>query len=703
MERRVFLGTVIGGGVATGAISSVQDLFSSFGATSPVLPAPKWLGEEPIVFSVNYVPQIFVRRVGWSASWLETDWRHAEGEQTVSQLKDLGVNLVTIALYTGFGLEAEKEAIDDSRRFSALLRRYGIHVGVYVGSTIMYETFLLEKPEAQEWFVPDYLGRPVRYFHESFRKRVYFMHPGYREYIKQVLRVGIEDLHAEFVHYDNTSMMAEPAIFQHPLAVEDFRTFLQSRYPAERLKGRLGFSDVRFIEPPRDDNPRDSIDDPLWQEWADFRCVQLARYYAELRAFIRGLNPNVAMAVNASRGISGHNTIWQGVDYPALMREVDFTFSEEGDYAGITADGILVSKIRTYKMATILKKRVLSRVTYAHPGIRGGESAMEIPGGRVQMAEAMVYNRQALGQVGEAAVPTLLPEDERRYVRFFVEHFDLYRGVDSVADAALLYTHATMGYNNDRPAVSFMLFGQALIQAKVPFDLIFDQHLNDLSKYRVLVLADQECLSNEQLELIRNFVHQGGGLVATEHTSLYTEWRRRRPDFGLKDLWPVAAPPWRGMSSPEEVLKISPVRQTIGKGRVVYLPEVKPAIEKPPTAPMTNQYWMLPENWEESVDAVQWAAGGRLTLEVNAPLTVTAELLRQPGTGRLLLHLINYDLDRTPQVKNIHVRIRGSYNTKEVVVMSPDGPPETVTPTMKDEELEFTISALKGYSVAAVG
>src|SRR6266705_4787683 len=53
-----------------------------------------------------------------------------------------------------------------------------------------------------QWFVPDYLGRPVVYSNQTFRKRVYFMHPGYREYMKRVLRIALEDLHADLIHFD---------------------------------------------------------------------------------------------------------------------------------------------------------------------------------------------------------------------------------------------------------------------------------------------------------------------------------------------------------------------------------------------------------------------------------------------------------------------------------------------------------------------
>jgi len=71
------------------------------------------------------------------------------------------------------------------------------------------------------------------------------------------------------------------------------------------------------------------------------------------------------------------------------------------------------------------------------------------------------------------------------------------------------------------------LFEQTLIQRQIPFDIIFNNQLKDLSKYSVLVLADQESLSDEQTSLIRDYVNRGGGLVATGNTSLFTEWRRQ--------------------------------------------------------------------------------------------------------------------------------------------------------------------------------
>jgi hypothetical protein len=565
-----------------------------------------------------------------------------------------------------------------------------------VGSTIFYETFLVEKPEAEEWFVPDYMGKPVTYFGQTFRKRVYFMHPGYVEYMKRVVRMGVEELKADEIHFDNTSLQAEPAIFHHPLAIRDFREYLTATYSPEELTKRLGFANLTYVVPPKFDFPLTAIDDPLFQEWAGFRCHQLTRYYAEMNELIKGANPNVAIATNPHSGISGRNTIWeQGVHYPALLPHTDITWTEEGDNAGMTTEGILVSKIRTYKMASHLRKRVM---TYTG-GSEGGST--------LAMAESLAFNRQTLGMVGSVLEAPQIPADQKRYIDFFHQQFDYYRGVDNIADVAVLYSYASMGFNNDRPAQSFMLFTQALIQAKTPFNIIFDDELRNLSKYRALVLADQECLDDSQMDLIRQYVNQGGGLVATEQSSLYTLWRLRRRDFGLKDLFQVEAPP-QEFPGRETDLQITPVRNHVGGGRVTYIARVRPAIEKPPAAQMSSQYWKLPLNWDELVEAVRWAAGGTFSLEVEASETpsLVAELIGQPEHNRRIVHLLNYAAPQGSRVGNVRVEVElpEGKRVRQVTLLTPDGgeAASTAPSQLENGRVLFTVPHLKTYAMAVI-
>ncbi len=693
INRRDFIG-IVAAGVSTAAIPNLS-VFPTEAAEAPrqnsqEKPRPSWLGQMPLVIASNFDDfPLFRRRVGGGTTWQEEDFGKECTEEAVSQLHDLGVTMVITHLFKGFGIEAERESLGNSKQLSNLARKHGMKVGLYVGSTIAYETFLLEKPEAEEWFVPDFMGKPVFYDDQTFRKRVYFMHPGYREYIRRVLEIGEKQFRADLIHFDNTSMQAQPAIFQHPLAIQDFREYLRNKYSGEELKKRLGFSDVKYVLAPKDDRPLSAINDPLFQEWADFRCHQLERYYAEMEEFLRQLNPEVAVESNPHAEMSGRNTIWeQGVYYPKLLAHMDAVWTEEGNPAGVTEDGILVNRIRSFKNASILHNTLFTDT---------GSSVL-------QMAESLAFGRQCIGDVGGILTAKSLPEEQRNYISFFHRNFEHYRDVDDVADAALLYSYATMGFNNDRPQVSFMLYGQALIQAKVPFAIIFNEHLKDLSKYRVLVLADQECMDEDKLELIRNFVHNGGGLVATEQTSLYTEWRLRRPDFGLKELFGVTAPPWNRQAI-EKTVDGGMTRKQFGAGRVAYIPEVKPAIAKPRAVWMTSQYWKLPVNWQELIEAVRWAGGDQLSLEVKAPLTVVTEVTEQKRERKLLVHFLNYDVARVPRVTDIvaDLKIPEAKNVKGISLLTPDGSGIPNLPhTVRNGRVTFTVPVLQTYTLVAV-
>ncbi len=78
---------------------------------------------------------------------------------------------------------------------------------------------------------------------------------------------------------------------------------------------------------------------------------------------------------------------------------------------------------------------------------------------------------------------------------------------------------------------------QALIEARVPFEMVHDRLLDKAASFKTLILPNIAALSDEQCDQLRAFVRNGGSLIATYETSLYNEWGERRKDFGLADLF----------------------------------------------------------------------------------------------------------------------------------------------------------------------
>jgi hypothetical protein len=83
---------------------------------------------------------------------------------------------------------------------------------------------------------------------------------------------------------------------------------------------------------------------------------------------------------------------------------------------------------------------------------------------------------------------------------------------------------------------------QALIEARIPFEMVHDRLLDEvhLTRLKTLILPNIAALSDEQCRQLRAFVERGGGLVATYETSLYNERGERRADFGLANLFGVS-------------------------------------------------------------------------------------------------------------------------------------------------------------------
>ncbi len=121
------------------------------------------------------------------------------------------------------------------------------------------------------------------------------------------------------------------------------------------------------------------------------------------------------------------------------------------------------------------------------------------------------------------------------------------RNERSLAQVAVVYSQQTATYYGGTEARAkvedhALGFYQALVEARVPFDMVHD-HLLDaehLSPYKTLILPNIAALSNEQCAQLINYVQGGGSLIATFETSLYTESGVRRADFGLAPLFGAA-------------------------------------------------------------------------------------------------------------------------------------------------------------------
>ncbi len=662
---------------------------------------PAWVKTDGVVMAGNWEPLTFLRRRGGATVADLEDWPRERTDAAARKLHEAGVNLVITNFYKGFGLKAEAADIEATRRFVEFAHHYGIRVGGYIGASMMYETFFAEEPEARDWMQVDEQGRPVYYSPvQPYRYMACRNNPGYQAFIRKLLRIGVEDLHLDLIHFDQMESWNEPNVCRCRYCRQQFVDYLKSRYTSGQRMDRFSFDGLDLIQIP----PfapilaaqATQLVDPLMQDWVRFRAWSYARHYGEYDAYLEKLNPEVALEGNPNVDLSLNKAFRNSVDLEHLLKHGDIVWSEEPQQASWTADNRLVSKIRSYKLV-----RGMGKSLFAYTGGRFGTWSSEAPP-HLSLAEAMAYNDLNLGMVGDVAPDGVrLTPEAKRYIDFFHAHRATLAGTTPIADVAVLRSFASIEFNPAEANVSTVLYEQSLIQAKIPFTIIVDGQLADLSRYKVLVLADQDALSDAQVESIRRFVEQGGGLVATDNSSLLTEARWRRRKFGLADLLGRDLPP-------ANESRTEPTRRTFGKGRVVYIPRVVPS-DPPPPAQLNyrfdKRHWKLARNHEELVAAVEWAAARPLSARVFAPLSVTMELAQQKNSGAILLHLVNFDY-RHP-VQNIDVDLNvaaASSRTFEITVESPDegSKASTIRATERAGRLSFRIPRLSTYILAVI-
>jgi hypothetical protein len=700
MNRRDFMGTVAGSialaklGAGTAFRSDMETNRDRAGAQGA------WIENGLIDAGGSHEPYLFVVRCGGQSLNARDVYERQHSEEVIRTLKDQGVEVFHTHLYKGFGMAAEKAEMEDTVRTAAIVHRLDMKIDTYIQwDSMMYETFFVEEPRAKDWIQCDALGQPVMLeygYQQSFRYLPCFSNQEFIDYLKKVVRFAVTEVKTDFIHFDNFTLSAEPNSCHCGACKTGFRQRLRTKYSADERKERFGFENVDYVNPPlwnATNRPEKLkiITDPVFQEWIDYRCQTMADALGQMADLIRSLNPEVVVEINYG-GVVGYNSPWiRGTDHARLLPHTQVFWDESDSKPEFTEDSRLITAIRTYKMARTYRNIVLTYISVSETAI----------------AECLAFN-QTIGFAGESP----LSADVVKYIEFYRKRRDLYIGAEDLAPVAVLRSYASITHNNASAGLSAILVEQALIQAKIPFRLIADEHLVDLSPAtcKVLILPDAESLSDEQLQAIQRYVTSGGGLVATEQTGLYDAWRRMRTEPGLKDL--VDGQPsahGRNRRNVAAVIAAQPQRKIVGRGRTVYIPAVEFDQPVPPDQPyftLGPEFWKRPKNWQDIVDAISWAAVEKLPVSVSAPDFVAMNLLEQTAKQRRIIHLVNYDIEKNPSVANITIRCATPEGKPATTIRfytadAEDGKP--VDFRMEGAEAVFTAPVLQAYGVVTVG
>jgi hypothetical protein len=647
-------------------------------------------------------------RRGRHAESLFENYDRQHAPENVQAMADAGVRYGRLRFYKGLGLEMEAPEIRKTQNMADLMHKLGMKVSLYVAGTMFPEVFYREVPQAAQWEQRDQWNRPVFYIEtQTFRRFACMNEPAYKEYIKKVLRIGVEQIKADQIFFDNVFLLPEPKSCRCPRCVKAFTAFLKQRYPTpEAAFRRFGYPSAEYIRVNEWDvfnapESLASLDDPILQEWTRFRCDTLAKHCAELYDYVKGLNPNISVGFNL-KGTYGLNRMWRNAIYhPLHAGKIDFSpFDVGGMEARIDSrTGALVSEIRSYKMARTLG------------------FSYEEGGGPLDIALLMAFNPQKhVAGYGYQGDPDHTRGVERSFsaeAEFFREYSERYfSDTEAVADVAVVRSWPSMAYSISATLVPAILMEQVLIQYKVPFDIIFDEQMDRIDRYRAVILAGQESLSNQWVEKLTAYARKGGTVVFTGDTADYNDWRERR------DVNPLLA--LLGAAKPGQVST-----KAVGEGKLVHIPEITPGITgrtetrrvgiagdetaSAASSPIrggsfAGADWVLPKNHLAIHQAIAGNLRGQASITTGAPSTTVLELLNRPKTSETIIHFVNVK-ETTPQVP-FRVRVRKQYQGRKTVGVSfltPESDEPRPLQFLEQEGwITFTTRPMNVYSMAVV-
>jgi hypothetical protein len=304
----------------------------------------------------------------------------------------------------------------------------------------------------------------------------------------------------------------------------------------------------------------------------------------------------------------------------------------------------------------------------------------------------------------------------------------------------------------------------ALFANRVPY---YPVNMKDFARHAktlpVIVLADINCMSDEDCATVRAYVRNGGSLVVTGMSSLYDQDGEQRQDLGLADVLganligpiperttyergsansylrlsgagaarhaalrdfdltdaipfggiPVklrvatdrqvlatyAAVQADGRLGPSEPNAPAIIAGTFGKGRVVYVP-----VDLDRRLAQTGS----PDQARLLANLVRWCANGNIPVEVGGPGLVGAYLNHQDAGKRHVLFLLNGSgidggneiTDQTYPVGPLRIRVRAPADFKgRVRLLTAD---RTVPARLSGGMAEFQLDRLDDFEVAVL-
>lgn len=296
---------------------------------------------------------------------------------------------------------------------------------------------------------------------------------------------------------------------------------------------KTDFRAASGYELPRDANP----EDPVWMAWAAWRRTILTRLVVEWDAVMKAIKPHTSFIPNM-----GSVSLME-FDLDVIERYCPFLCVDDQGRRG--TEPIWMAGRNGKRMRATFRERPAILITSIGP-----EEAY-------RWKDSVTTGPEMQAWIDSGTTQGLLPwftkfngvVPDTRWVQPIADSFGLHADLEPVlstmtpaAEIAILDPATTLRHHGQETRAiaeaDDLGIYHALVEARLPFEMLSDQAMTaeTLDRFKVLILANSTCLSDDQIATLEAYVARGGSLVAAHETSTRTETNRPRNAIGLGTL-----------------------------------------------------------------------------------------------------------------------------------------------------------------------
>ena len=482
----------------------------------------------------NHEPISMYRRAGnrvtggmeGGALWLE-DWHHwFDSEDCPRLMESLGLNMLHCRFYKGMGWQYESQDFPNVKRFVENCHKHNIRVLAYVQfSTLYYEIMSAEVPDLVDWAAVDSKGNNITYSAGAYYRWMPCINaPGFEPYLKKVIKIALEEGGFDGIMFDNCGA---PACYCDRCA-DLFRKHLATIPNPEE---RFGIPTVDHVLPPVRSGFGE-VQDPVYQEWIRFRTSRLSGLYHRLYQHAKACKPSAIVSGNVANIRRSNMASGTGLIPSDLADCFDIFVSQSGNAPGVV-DGCVINRVREMKLADVLGVPILALCD----SDAGGAREDQTKGEALALVEDAVFggiptDRTVLKADCEMVSPRRLAA-HRRMLEQFNKTVDAGReglAAASYEPVRILYSRESIMLS-EQSGRAVLSAEEVLLRNHVPFGLLPASSNSPLAipdDCEILLVCDQSCLSDRQLEDLAAYARGGGRVIVTGKSGEYNELYRQR-------------------------------------------------------------------------------------------------------------------------------------------------------------------------------